>query len=313
MSTNRYQGVVDPLLSTAAIAYTNDAYIAGELLPTIPVNFQSGKHWIYNQGRFRNQTAKRAAGAKSGEVELTITTGNPYFCEDHALKQFVLDEDVENATTPTDPYTDATENVSEMLLIGREVEAAAMLTSTATITQNTTLSGTSQLSDYSNSDPFTVVETGKQTIHSATHLMPNVLVMGKQAWDKLKYHPALLERVKYSQRAQLTTDLVASLFEVDRILIGAAGKNTSAEGQTDSMSYIWGKDMLLAYVAPRIAPKMLTLGLNYQWAKKTKNVKRLRGTDEEDRNGTYIRVGDDYYDMNITSAGCGYLIKNAVA
>jgi hypothetical protein len=312
MSTNRYQGY-DPILSNAAIAYTNDAYIASELLPTLPVNFQTGKHWIYNQGRFRNTPSKRATGAKSGEVELTLTTGNPYFCEDHALKQFVADEDVENATTPTDPYTDANENVNEMLLIGREIEAATLLTSTANITQNTTLSGTSRLDDYSNSDPFATIETGRQTIHSATHLTPNVLVMGKQVWDKLKYHPALMERVKYSQRAQMTTDLVASLLEVDRILVAAAGYNTSKEGQTDSMSYIWGKDMLLAYVAPKIAPKMLSLGINYQWAKKSKVVQRLRGTDEEDRQGTYIRVGGDYYDMNITSASCGYLMKTVVS
>ena len=137
--------------------------------------------------------------------------------------------------------------------------------------------------------------------------------VGKQVWDKLKYHPAFLERIKYTQRGQVTPEIAASLFEVDKILIGAAGKNTATEGQTDSMSYIWGKDMLLAYVAPRIQPKMLTLGFNYQWAKKSKNVKRLRGTDEEDRNGTYVRVGDDYYDMNIVAASCGYLMKTVVS
>jgi hypothetical protein len=312
MSTNRYQGY-DPILSNVAIAYSNDAYVASTLLPEIPVNFQTGKHWIYDKGRFRNTPSKRGAGSKSGEVELNLTTGLPYFCEDHALKQFVLDEDVDNATTPTDPFTDATENVTEQLLIAREVEAANMLTSTAVITQNTTLSGTSQLSDYSNSDPFSVVETGKQTIHSATHMPVNTLVMGKQAWDKLKYHPALLERVKYSQRGQMTTDLVASLFEIDNLIVAAAGYNTTKEGQTDSMSYIWGKDMLLAYIAPRIAPKMLTLGLTYRWNKRQKIVQRLRGTDEEDRKGTYVRAGEDYYDQNVVSTACGYLVKNAVA
>ncbi|MEK7992900.1 MAG: hypothetical protein AAB403_03750, partial [Planctomycetota bacterium] len=92
-----------------------------------------------------------------------------------------------------------------------------------------------------------------------------------------------------------------------------AGYQTAKEGQTNSMSYIWGKDILLAYVAPRVSTKMLSLGLTYRWNKKSKNVKRLRGTKEEDRNGTYVRVGDDYYDQNIVSASCGYLIKNAVA
>ncbi len=89
MSTNRYQGF-DPILSNVAIGYSNDAYVAQQLLLDVPVNFQSGKHWIYDQSRFRIVNGKRAAGANSGEVSLKFTTGNPYFCEDHATKMFVL-------------------------------------------------------------------------------------------------------------------------------------------------------------------------------------------------------------------------------
>lgn len=310
MSTNRYLGV-DPMLTNVAIAYKNDAYIAEQLLPTLPVARQTGKHFIYDRGRFRNVPNKRGTGAPSNEVTLTLTTGTPFFCEDHALKQFVPDEDVENAITPTDPYQDATENVSELHLVSREIETATLLTSTANLTQNTTLSGTSQWSDFSNSDPIKDIRTGKQTVHSAIHQNPNTLIMGRQVWDKLIDHPAFLERVKYSQLGVMTADLMARIFEVDRILVGAAGKNTATEGQTDSMSYIWGKDAVLAYIAPRIQPKMITLGLTYQWQQM--EVKRLRGTDEEDREGTYIRVGGFYYNEKIVAASAGYLIKTAVA
>jgi hypothetical protein len=130
-------------------------------------------------------------------------------------------------------------------------------------------------------------------------------------WDKLIDHPAFIERVKYSQLGSLTTDLLARLVGVDRVIIAAAGKNTAAEGQTDSMSYIWGKDAFLAYIAPRIAPKIVTLGLTYRW--KQRIVERLRGSSEEDRKGTYVRAGEEYYDQNIVSASCAYLIKSAVA
>jgi hypothetical protein len=218
---------------------------------------------------------------------------------------------VKNAITPTDPYFDATENVSELHLVNREIETAAMLTSTANLTQNTTLSGTSQWSDFSNSDPIKDVRTGMQTVHSAIHKQPNTLVMGKQVWDKLIDHPAFIERVKYSQLGVMTTDLMARILEVDRIIVGKAGKNTATEGQTDSMSYIWGKDAFLAYIAPKVQPKMITLGLTYQFEQK--QVERLRGTDEEDRKGTYVRVGNYYYDENIIAASAAYLMKSVVA
>lgn len=299
------------MLTNVAIAYTNDAYIAETIFPSFPVAKQSAKHFIYDKGRFRNTNNTRAAGANSGEVTLNLTTGTPYFAEDHALKQFVLDEDVENAVGPSDPYIDATENVTERHMVAREIELAAMLTDTAVMTQNVTLSGTSQFNDYSNSDPFGVIETGMQTVHAQIFQRPNLAIIGKQVWDKLKNHPAFLERVKYSQKGVITEDLLASLIGVDRILVGGAGKNTSTEGQTDSMSYIWGKHMILAYVAPRIAPKMVTLGFTYTW--KAMQVERLRGSDEEDRKGAYVRVGGWYYDQKMVAAAAGYLIKNAVA
>jgi hypothetical protein len=309
-STNRYQGV-DPVLTNVSIGYQNSAYVAEQLFPTLPVSKQSGKHFIYDKGKFRVNDNLRGSGAASKEVTLNLTTGLPYFCEDHALKQFVTDEDMDGAVAPMDPTVDATENVTEMHMVAREVELAASLTSTGVMTQNTTLSGTSQWSDYSNSDPFTNIETAKQTIHAAIHVDPNVLVLGKQVWDKLKHHPALLERAKYSQLGTISPDLLATLFGVDRVVIAAAGKNGAVEGQADSMSYIWGKDAILAYINPRLGQKMITLGLTYQW--KTRKVEKLRGTNEEDRKGTYVRVGDHYYDMNVVAAAAGYLVKAAVA
>ena len=141
----------------------------------------------------------------------------------------------------------------------------------------------------------------------------NTAVMGKQVWDKLKLHPAFLERVKYTNGNALTTDIVASLLEVDRIIVAAAGYNNTKEGQTDAMSYIWGKDILLAYVPTKMSPKMIGLGLTYRWNKRQKVVQRLRGSEEEDRKVTRVRVGEDYYDQNIVAATCAYLVKNAVA
>jgi hypothetical protein len=310
MSTNRYLGV-DPILTNLSIGYRNEEYIAEKIWPNMDVKKQSGKHFIYDKGRFRINKTLRAAGAPANEVGLKFTTGLPYFCEDHALKQFVTDEDVDNAIVQGAPENDATENVTDMLLIDQEVALATTMADTGVLTQNTTLSGTSQWSDHNNSDPFANIETAKATIHESIFIQPNTLIMGKQVFDKLKHHPDLIERVKYSQLGVLTIDLMKTLFGVDNIIIGAAGKNTSTEGQSDTMGYIWGKHAWLAYINPRPAQKSITFGLTYRW--KNRIVERLRGTNEEDRKGFYIRVGDHYYDQNIVSASAAYLIKNAVA
>lgn len=308
--TNRYQGV-DPVLTSTAIAYSNDEYLAEKIFPSFPVKKQSAKHFIYDRGKFRVNDNKRGQGANSNEVTLNLTTGLPYFAEDHALRQFVADEDVENAETPTTPFVDATENVMEMHMVARERELAVLITSTGTMTQNVTLSGTDQWNDYTNSDPIGDVRVARQAIHNAIHKNPNTLILGKQAYDVLADHPAVVERVKYSQLGVLTPELLARLFDVERVLVAGAGYNTADEGQADTMSYIWGKNAILAYIAPSVRPKLMTLGLTYTW--KQVKVERLRGTDEEDRKGTYVRVGDHYYSQNLVSALAGYLIKDCVA
>lgn len=299
------------MLTNVAIAYKNDAYIAEEIFPSFPVAKQSGKHFVYDRGMFRTTDNLRGQGSNSNEVTVSVTAGTAYYAEDHALKVFVSDEDVKNAITPTSPFVDATEYVTQLNMVAREVELAGMLANTAVMTANTTLSGTSQWSDYVNSDPIGVLRTGMQTVHAAIGTDPNVLILGKQVYDKLVDHPAFTERVKYSQLGVMTPELLARIVGVEKVLVGGAHKTTSAEGQTETTGYIWGKHAILAYVNPKIAPKMITLGLTYTF--ETMKVERLRGSDEEDRKGTYVRVGDHYYDQKLVAAGAGYLIKNAVA
>ena len=311
--TNRYLGV-DPMLTDVAIAYSNDDYIADLIFPEYRVAKQSGKHFVYDRGAFRVESTERAAGANSKELNHNVTVGTPYFAEDHSLREFVPDEDVKNAITPTSPFIDATEFVTHGLLVAKEKQLADMLRSTTIMTQNITLAGTDQWSDYSNlvaSDPIGDIQLGMTTIHGAIYMNANTLILGRQVWDRLKNHPNILARVQYTQKAVMTADLLASLIGVDRVLIGGAGFNQAKEGQTDSMTYIWGKDAILCYIAPVIRPKMMTLGFTYLW--ENMQVERLRGSDEEDRKGTYVRVGNYYYQQKLVSVEAGYLIKNAVA
>jgi len=315
MATNRYLGQ-DPILTNVAIAYENDEYVVEKLLPTYRIAKQSGKHFIYDRGRFRTgkNNGIRATGAKAEEVKLSLTTGLPYFCEDHAKKQFVTDEDVKNnIQTGNDPFTDATENVKALQMTDKEVEMTTLLTTAGSYAaaHKATLSGTNLWSDFANSDPIGDIRTGKAAIHAAIFKEPNKLVISRAILDQLVDHPDFLERIKYTQTGVTTEQVLARIFGVDEVIVAKAGKNTATEGQDDVMGYIWGNFALLAFVDPNPRPKYITLGLNYQW--KQNIVQRLRGVDEEDRRGTFVRVGDDYRDTKLVSALCGYLITTPIA
>ena len=299
--------VQDPVLTQVSTAYTNDTFLAETILPVMPVSKQSGVFFQYDKSNLRIPgSTVRAAGAPAKETDFNVTKGT-YVTVDHALKEFVPNEIQEQAMTPTDPLTDSTENVTEQLMLDKEKALADYLTSTANITQNTTLSGTNQWSDYNNSSPITDLRTARQTVRLAVGRTPNTLIIGQQVFDSLIDHPEILERVKYSQLGILTVELLARLFQVDRVLVGSAVYNSAKEGQTDSLGYVWGKHAILTYIAPSVRMKQLTLGYTFTYG--TRQAERWT---DGDRKGTYVRVHDNWQ-QGIVAATAAYLLRTVVA
>jgi hypothetical protein len=300
--------VVDPALSNVSIKYANDTFIADQIFPMVKVAKQTGKYYVYDKANMRIDKTARAAGSGANEIDFGVAPSGTFACEDHALKGFVADEIQDQADAALNPLVDETEVVTEKLLLDRENNLAAILSSGSVLTQNTTLSGTSQWSDYSNSDPIGDIRTARTTIHQNTFRKPNTIIMGKQVFDQLTEHPQIIERVKYSQLGILTEELLARIFQVEKILVGEAGANTAAEGQTDSMSYVWGKNAVVAFIAPQVRLKQVTLGYTFTYSQRI--VKKWR---DEDREGTYVRIGNDNYVQKVVAAAAGYLISAAVA
>ena len=77
------------------------------------------------------------------------------------------------------------------MLINFETEVAAGIT-TSTITNNTTLSGTSQWSDYTNSDPIAAIDDAKESVRKASAKKPNSIFMSRPVFVKLKRHPKVI-------------------------------------------------------------------------------------------------------------------------
>ncbi len=302
--------VIDPALTNLSIKYTNEeaAFVANEILPVLRVGKQTGKYYIYDKANLRIENTNRAAGSPSNEADYSLSLSGVFSCDDHALKGLVQDEVQDQAEAALNPLIDETETLTEKLMLDRELTAATMLTDTAQMTSNTTLSGTSQWSDYSNSDPISDVRTARISIHTNTFKKPNVMLMSKTVWDQLVEHPSVIERIKYSQLGVASLELVAKIFQVSKILVAEAGYNSAAEGITDSLGYVWGKHCILAYVTP--APKLKTVTLGFTFTYGDRQVKRWY---DEDREGTYVRVGKDNYVQKLVVPACGYLIKNAVA
>jgi hypothetical protein len=311
---------VDVLLSMLSIAYMNepDAFIADEAFPVVPVAKQSNKIAKYDKEFwFRDEASLRAPAQEAKGGGYTVNTSDTYFCSNYAYKDDIPDELRENYDQPFDPDNDSTALVTEKLKLRREVAWATDFFKTtvwgATGTDTDFSSTpTTQWSDYANSDPIGDVETGREAIYSGTGKDPNKLIIGRAVLAKLKHHPDLVERIKYTQTAILSVGIIASLFDVEKILVGKAIKNTTKEAaSTQTYSYIFGKSALMLYTPARPGLRTPSAGYTFQWSKfgGISYIRRIR-----DDKAQYDRIeGHTFFDQKAIATDCGYFMYNVVA
>jgi hypothetical protein len=298
----------DQLLTNVSVQFAAapDGYLADQVMPPVPVQKESAAYWVYDKSRMDAPDSKRAPRSNYNRVDWNATT-DTYLAEQYGLEGEIDDEERTNSASPLDLDVDTTEVVTDMVLNGREKRVADLVLSTATVTQNTTLVGAQQWSDPA-SDPLTNFMTARTTIYAAAPgYTPNVALIGYLGFEALKLHPDIKEIVKYTERAIITRQILAAVFEVDEVLIGKVTRRTSKEGQTDAFSDVWGKDALLFYRESRPGLKRASFG--YQMRQNELRVFRYR---EDKRDTDVIRVSEKQ-DEKIISSVLGYLWKAAVA
>jgi len=131
---------IDVALTNISVAYLQSAndYIAPKVFPVIPVQKQSNKYFIYNQGDFfRDVATLRGPGSESSGGGYNLTTGS-YYCDVWAHHQDVDPQIREQSDVPLDADRDATLWVTQVLAIRREVQWASKFFTTSTWTGSTT-------------------------------------------------------------------------------------------------------------------------------------------------------------------------------
>lgn len=245
---------VDTPLTNVAVGFRNREYIADEVLPVVPVAKPSDKYFVYNTNNFFSepQTAQLSSEAMPGRIRYQVSTSN-YSCVDYGLMDFVGAKEEAAADAPIIPRTYATEMVSNMQLLLRERRVAAVVFGSGNYgTSTSALSGSNQW-DQAASDPVQAIDDAIETPLAR----PNIMVIGVQAWNKLRNHPKLKElilaRAATADGAtplRMTEQAVAAAFGLDAVYVGRSKFVNTVEGQTSTSAYVWGKSCALLRRTP---------------------------------------------------------------
>lgn len=247
MRMNQSQArVVDAILTAAATGFVNSELIGVNLFPELYVDTSGGKRIEFGKESFKLYNASRAPGTAVKRVSYGYT-GKDYALTQAALEGQVPVEMVREAAAGPgiDLAQGAVELTMDSLRLQLEDEQATLATTAANYDANhkVTLAGGDKWSA-DTSNPITDAREAREAIRASTGVYPNVMVIGPTVFNALAEHPKIVERLKYTSSDAVTTQLLARLFEVDKVIVGKAVKSNDAGVLSD----VWGNFAVFAYV-----------------------------------------------------------------
>jgi len=309
-----YPFPINEQYTSVAISYLNGSYIADEVLPLTPTArlFRYLKHTAEDSYTLPDTLVGRKG--KPNQVSFSATEVEAQ-TEDHALDDPIPNDDIESNNIPNyDPLGKSTEYLTDLLLKRREKRVADVVfnANTYASSNKVTLSGTDQFSDYTDSDPVSVMLARLDV----PQIRPNIVIFGQDSWRVTRQHPKVVESIKGTgagtgAQGTVTRQQLAELLEVEQVLVGQGRLNTAKKGQTASFTRIWGKHIGMIYRDVLAGPQTgTTFGFTAQFGDRIAG--QIPDPNIGMRGGLINRVGMSVKEV-VSAADLGYLIMDAVA
>lgn len=317
----------DPVLKQIFRGYmpTEQDFISDKILPTINVKQKRGqipKTVDTAQDFLRVQNNLVISDAGHPEITMEVTKADAWNTVARGAQMRVTKDDGEfYAENGVDWKTGMKKarNMRTMALktfrmMSRDYALSQYLFNATNITQNTTLSGTAQFNDFTNSDPLAVFRTARMTIESNAHIDPKNLeaIIPYPIFEYLIDHPKIKQTHANGGTIQvdsLTKEQLKKALRLKEIHIPRVKYETANLGQTSSLSRIWGNFILVYYVnrSPNPMEWQRSLGFNFS----LRDVVMDWWETISPKDTQFVRFTEEY-DQLILDANAAYLIVDPI-
>lgn len=261
---------IDRPLSNFAQAFMPQGAIADSVLPIVPVQKQSDLYTIFDQADwFRREYSERAPGTEARAVRMRISSA-AFYCRNYELNTHVTREEMANS----DPLVMMKLEQSKIALprvkldIEREVRMATLMHASC----GSRVAVASVWNDPVNSDPVADITTAIHNVQFATGYRPNKMVVSWAVWEQLRKHNAIINKgvnpyVTGGKVGFVTQQAVASIFDLDEVLVGALFQNTTEEGSPQAMalSPVWSNACIVYHAPAGASTDIPTFGAQFFW------------------------------------------------
>lgn len=322
---------IDQPLTNVAVAWFFDqqADSLTDIFPELPVDKRSDLYRKYGKSEWRKSRAqKRAPGTE------TVGTGwhvdnDQYFCEVYGVHVDIDDQTRANADSVWNLDRDATRLVTGDLLIQREQLWCAnyfqngVWSTTYTGVASNPTTGQFLQWDQTSSDPLKFMTSIVPPFKLLTGRNISFGVLGVDVWTALANHPAILDRIKYTEKGVVTLDLVAAFFNVPKLKVAWASQATGPEipdvknqDANATYSFIANTKAALFGYAPKSASTMEpSAGYTFTWkgyGAQNKQGLTVRTFRQEQLRSTRIEAEASYV-QKVIAPDCGIWLASVVS
>jgi len=226
---------------------------AFDIFPAVPTTRLTGYLAKYDKSdwfKVGSVDAYRRSGATESAGDDFATDKQAYTIEEFAFHKDVTEDDRNEYDNPYDPINDAVDFVmnrlSRVLLtnlidtyLATNIWANDIDLSASAYDQwDATTNGTSD------ADPVAYVLDWMELILKTTGYKPNKMIITWDVLKALKTNTKIMDKMKTTNDKVITTDLLARLFEVDKLTVLSAVNTTATD-------FMLTKKIFLGYTPPR--------------------------------------------------------------
>ena len=299
-------------LSNVAVEFKQPKNIWNEVMKPVPVDKENDTYYIFGDEDFRYHGKKRADGDPAVRILPFTASTDTYACIETAYDVLLTKRQINKADKIVMLKNRSTNRLMNIIDRDIEIEVAAEAFGASNYTGMTAAPSTKWDTKLTGS-PISDIDTAKTLVQAQIGIDPNVIVMGREVYDQLKRHAELKEIVKYTKTAAfITPELMASIFGVDKVVVGDQIYITSKPGQTTvTRSYVWGKSCALLYVPQASAIDEPAWGYTFMHKLFGKLTAKVKNYPEHKLNGEILEASRSFV-PKVTGKKAGYLYTTVV-
>lgn len=322
---NVKEAIIAGPLAGVSVKYGNKDYIADRVFPIVDGADPKAKITKYRRGAwFRDEAGIRAPGTEAARGGYPITTVS-IATKEYAFAKEVTDEDrrfTRSQGAPVlQPEIDAIEFCADKIDLKKERRVSSLITATTWVDGNSGGEDAEGKWVASTGNTFLAdITKAKKAVRSAIGRVPNKLLIDYATYMALLEVSDLLDKIKYTQRGVLSKELLASMLDLDEVLVGSAIYSDAEEvvaGTDFNAVNIWevnaGKGMgFLFWSPPRLGLKTQAAGAQFRIAYENGGPRRTSRWREAARHQDVYEVAEET-DITLIDANAGYLFADTYA